>query len=591
MLRRFAVAAAVLAVAVSLSASARPAPDLDGNWIVGYYPPNGTRINYCIVKIETKNGKPTASVVASLAKGLKVTDFKVSGQEVTIGLGTPSFVGTVGDDPDVVVGSMGNEQLMFRGKLIRTDKEEIDSPSTKEKVPEPMTKAMTLANRPTTLRIQAQQEKDAAKRKDLLAEVAEAQKEADEQLPGLYREVIADHPNDPAALDAAMSLLTAVTRYKVTPAEGRKFVRVIQKQSPQYGTRYVRYNMVRVGKSLATQKGFEPIAVDALKPIAEALTDKDPAATQVEILSAYKIALEGAGKADEAKAIDARLTKLETKLDEEYLASVPPFKPRAYAGRKEQGANRVAVMELFTGAQCPPCVAADVAFDALGKSYKPTDLVLLQYHLHIPGPDPMTNPDTLARAQYYRVNSTPSTFFNGKAKSPGGGPMAAAETKYDQYRGAIDPLLEDTTSVKMGGKATRAGDAVKISVQVSGLEDTDDLRLRVLVVEDVVKFVGGNQLRFHHHVVRAMPGGVEGVEITDKSFRHAVTADLAKVRKATVKYLDDYAENERPFPQAARPLDMKDLKVIALVQNDKTKEIVQAVQIEVEGKTDAGGDR
>ena len=58
-------------------------------------------------------------------------------------------------------------------------------------------------------------------------------------------------------------------------------------------------------------------------------------------------------------------------------------------------ANKVAVLELFTGAQCPPCVAADVAFDALEKSYKHTDLILLQYHMHIPGPDPLTNPDTM----------------------------------------------------------------------------------------------------------------------------------------------------------------------------------------------------
>ena len=56
-----------------------------------------------------------------------------------------------------------------------------------------------------------------------------------------------------------------------------------------------------------------------------------------------------------------------------------------------------------------------------------------------------------------------------------------------------------------------------------------------------------------------------------------------------MKYLDEYAKNERPFPYVVRPLEMKDLKVIALVQNDKTREIVQAVQIEVEGKP-AGGE-
>ena len=48
-------------------------------------------------------------------------------------------------------------------------------------------------------------------------------------------------------------------------------------------------------------------------------------------------------------------------------------------------------------------------------------------------------------------------------------------------------------------------------------------------------------------------------------------------------YLNEYGQT-RPFPKPDRPMDMKDLKVIALVQNDKTKEIVQAVQIEVEGR-------
>ena len=95
-------------------------------------------------------------------------------------------------------------------------------------------------------------------------------------------------------------------------------------------------------------------------------------------------------------------------------------------------------------------------------------------------------------------------------------------------------------------------------------------------------------MRFHHHVVRAMPGGAEGVAIKDKAFKHAASTDLADVRKELTGYLDEFGKT-RPFPKSDRPMDMKELKVIALVQNDKTKEIVQAVQIEVEGKTAGGG--
>src|SRR5207302_5612983 len=143
---------------------------------------------------------------------------------------------------------------------------------------------------------------------------------------------------------------------------------------------------------------------------------------------AYQRALEKTGKTEQAKAVATEVAKLEEILDAEYLKAVPPFKPTAYAGRKDKEANKVAVMELFTGAQCPPCVAADVGFDALLKAFRPAELIGLQYHLHIPGPDPLTNADSIARQQYYgeEVRGTPSTFFNGKSESGGGGPMAGS---------------------------------------------------------------------------------------------------------------------------------------------------------------------
>src|SRR5262249_1815173 len=154
-------------------------------------------------------------------------------------------------------------------------------------------------------------------------------------------------------------------------------------------------------------------------------------------------AAKATGDARLADDAQARLDKLNAHLDEEYHQKVPNFKPTAYEGRKSKSNDRVALMELFTGAECPPCVAADVGFDGLIKTYKPTDVVLLQYHLHIPGPDPLTNADTEARAKYYpELRGTPSTFFNGKAEYGGGGPMANSENKYKEYRSVIDQDLE-----------------------------------------------------------------------------------------------------------------------------------------------------
>lgn len=590
MLRRALVAAVVVAMAATASAANRPAPDLSGKWLLTYSPP-GAEANYCVITIETKDGKTTAT--AAGPKGnMPVTGIEVGDKELTIKLGVPSFSGVIGTDAKTIKGSMGTDTVLYRAKLTRTDAD-TPPPAGKVNVPEAMTKAQSLTTRPLILRSQAQQEKDADKKKDLLAQADAARKEADEKIPGLYREVIEKNPNDPAALDAAAALLQLGTKANVTAAEARKLVKVIDTQAAPYGPRFVQFNQVRVGRALASQKELAPVAVEVLKPAIEKLSDKDPVAAQVSMLSTYKMALENAGNTTELKAIDARLAKLETKLDAEYMATVPPFKPTPYAGRKEKGANKVAMMELFTGAQCPPCVAADAAFDGLVKAYKPTDLVLVQYHTHIPGPDPMTNPDTLARWDYYRgkfpaeIRGVPSSVFGGKPAAGGGGGMPQAEGKFNQYCKVIDPILEETTPVKLAGKATRSGDQIRFAIEVNGAEAADDLKLRVLVVEPTVKFVGGNGIRFHHNVVRSMPGGAAGVAIKDK-MKHEGTADVGTIRKSLTKYLDDFAANERPFPQPGRPLDMKDLAVIAFVQNDKTGEIVQAIQIEVEGRA-AGG--
>lgn len=544
----------------------------------------------------TLGAKPTASVIATGQKGstISVKSIEIKGKEISITLSnTPSFAGTIGVNPKQILGSFGTDTVLYRAKMVRTDAETIDTPTAKSNSPEAMSKAQSMGTRPLILRSQARNEKDADKKKDLLAQADKAQADADEQVPGLYREVIAKNATDPAAIDAATALLGMATRAKLTQDEARKLVKIVETQAAVYGTRYVRLTMTRIGTNLASQRGFEAVAVDALKPVVEGLTDKDPAATQVNVLTAYKTALDGAGRATEAKAIDARLVKMETKLDAEYLANAP-IKPSVYSGRKERAANKVAVMELFTGAQCPPCVAADHAFDALTKSYKPTDLVLIQYHMHIPGPDPMTNPATEARWNYYRskfpmeIRGVPSSVFNGKPAAGGGGGTGQAEAKFEQYRKTIDPLLEESTPVKVGGKASRSGDTVKFNIEVSGIESSDDMMLRVIVVEDTVKFVGGNGIRFHHHVVRAMPSGPAGVAIKDKTFSHSGTADIAAIRKGLTAYLDDFAANQRPFAQPGRPLDMKELSVMALVQNDKTGEIVQAVHIDLAGKTSTG---
>ena len=106
-------------------------------------------------------------------------------------------------------------------------------------------------------------------------------------------------------------------------------------------------------KAIAASKNFAKLSVslaqDLNKGISEEAIEKKAAVVGILAKAAGL-----AGMNDVAAEAGARQAKLDSKLDEEYHNKVPPFKPTAYAGRKNAQANRVALMELFTGRNAPP---------------------------------------------------------------------------------------------------------------------------------------------------------------------------------------------------------------------------------------------
>jgi hypothetical protein len=65
-----------------------------------------------------------------------------------------------------------------------------------------------------------------------------------------------------------------------------------------------------------------------------------------------------------------------------------------------------------------------------------------------------------------------------------------------------------------------------------------------------------------------------------------VTVNLDELRQKLSAYLEDYAK-EHPFSDSDRPLDLKNLHVVALVQNDDSGAVLQARQVEVTGEPGA----
>ena len=286
-----------------------------------------------------------------------------------------------------------------------------------------------------------------------------------------------------------------------------------------------------------------------------------------------------------SKSNGGSLKGLEEKLDAEYLKlNPPPIKVEHYAPTAKRS-NKTVLAEVFTGAGCGPCVAADLGFDAMMERYKREELVVLMYHLHIPLPDPMTNLATQARGKFYAVNGVPSYAMDGKSAS-GGGTREMTQSFYDRVNPDVERQLEAAAGADLKLETTMEGQAIKAKVAISNVKsDSDKLKLHIVLAEERLRYTGENGVRFHPMVVRSVAGqDYAGLPITTKD---AVTLDwsfdLAAVAAEAKKHLDDYEANNTSytFSEKKDQVDPNSLRVIAFVQDEKTKAVLQSVSMKV----------
>lgn len=246
--------------------------------------------------------------------------------------------------------------------------------------------------------------------------------------------------------------------------------------------------------------------------------------------------------------------------------------------------NRVAVAELFTGAQCPPCVAADVASGVLEQTYEPSQVLVLRYHEPVPDFDPLANFDTLKRFEHYGLQGTPSVVVNGQPIAGVGGFLDQVGGAYRATREAVDPSLTDETAIQLALSAEAGDGSLTVRADASGLaQDPKDLRLVVALAEEQVHMVAPNGIRQHDMVVRSLFGHPTGVEPKDGRLAFEATVKLDDLKQQLIQEiaaLKRQARNQLP----ERPLDMTELRLVAFVQHAETKEILQAASAPVSGE-------
>ena len=237
--------------------------------------------------------------------------------------------------------------------------------------------------------------------------------------------------------------------------------------------------------------------------------------------------------------------------------------------------GKAVLAELFTGAECPPCLAADLGFDGLLNTYEPKYLAVLEYHLPIPRPDPMINHATRQRALYYGVQSTPTTFFDGTKASTGGGDRAMASEKYDEYSAEIAARLYEMPSVNVQVRAAARGDSVEVSFAADKVGPGADYNLVLVQAEE--KFAGGNGIIFHKMVVR------DFIVLDDAALEaKRYVINLAAAEAAAAERLDRYEkESSYTFPARHDKIARNMLKVVFFVQEKSSKKVLNAAVCDV----------
>ena len=513
---------------------------LTGHWRFSIFE-SGQQIPFWLVHLESKDGKLTAA--AEPLKGapkVKVDDVKLTGDTFTL-----KFRATV-------AGQGGAQEVLFdyEGKLPKPGAKKILGSLTQGGVMVPCILDATTAK----------------------------------TVFELDRDLVQRAPSDPRAFIAIIDLIDRAKDNNVPAKDLQEWVEGSLKSAELYGPRYQLKHQLRLLEALRGQKPYAAIAVETARRVSKQIDAKTPIDTQLQILSTVAEVLRKGDQKDEAKTLETRIEKLEGQAYSDFHKQASSFKTEKFAGRKVKS-SRAVLVELFTGAQCPPCVAADMAFDGLEKTYAPGEVVLLQYHMHIPRPEPLSNADAEARFEFYaqmhpkKVRGTPAGLFNGRPDVAGGGSKDEAPEVYKEYTTWINKLLDMPPTVKLSATATRKDDKIAIFAKVQDLDKPGDkVRQRLALVEDWVRYKGSNGLQYHHRVVRAMPGGVKGFVLKVKDDEVMASVDLDVLRKGLNKYLDE------DYPEGPRPMRLRNLHVVAFVQDDTTTEVLQAIDVAVKGE-------
>jgi len=224
--------------------------------------------------------------------------------------------------------------------------------------------------------------------------------------------------------------------------------------------------------------------------------------------------------------------------------------------------RNVVLLEDFSNTSCVPCVESDAAVIETLEQFGADDcgVIGIQYHVSWPSPfDPFylaARSENNARTSYYGVDGVgvPYVVVGGTELLP---PSQGAEDAA-QIQNAVERQLNVVPPIELTVRNVVNGSAGSAEVDVTVLSDvpTAHYHIRIAVVESEIHYEADNGLNHFDNVLRDMLPGADGTTLENLV--------VGSTQTITENYTIDS--------------DWKagDLSVIAYVQNEETKEILQA---------------
>ncbi len=341
-------------------------------------------------------------------------------------------------------------------------------------------------------------------------------------------------------------------------------------------------------------------------------------ADRKKMMELYREAHGGSEEGLDAE-MDARYTQL-------FPSPFPAGKPST------TDVHRTVLLELFTGSACGPCVGADLSTDAVLDAYPRSEVVALSFDEHIPDPDPLANPDSVARRHLYDIDGTPTFAIDGVVQELYGTSRDESGELHDKLAKLVDAYasLPSGVELKLSAEATSGGasylihahaigqlpNTVEVAKMIAAKPKSEEpataapkadskaapadampaaaapaepqLMVNFALVEDEIRYSGENGIRFHRMVVRSLAKPADsGFRVSaGDSFSLDASFDLAAISGALRTYLDDYEQHNDQFGKITfiskdTNIRQSHLAIAAWVQDAVSHRVLQAAFIPV----------